>query len=156
RLVLYGFIEPHELRNIGHPLWLQLQAVHSRTGSVATPYCTLDGRGELVRHPPERYPQWPLRESLATVTFLEGAYADFTGRARAKQGRAVTQRLMLEMNHLSAAHGARFAVVLLHLDTPAAKDDYTAFLGRNGIDVIDCAYPLTPAMLVPRESHPNG
>jgi len=155
RIVLYGFIEEHEDRNIAHALWMMLQAESSTNGSVAMPYCTLDARGTLVRHSPESYPQWPLRGWLATVALLQRAYAVFEGRIRATQARPVTEQLLLEMQRSTVRAGVEFAVVLLHFRAEA-KDHYTRFLRDHGIDTIDCDFPLTRSMVIPGDVHPNG
>ena len=152
--VLYGFIDHHEVRNVAPPGWIDLLSRFSRRRQVRVPYCTLDARGELVRHPPASYPAWPLRRWLATVAFAERAVAYAGGSERAPQGRAVTERLLIEMGALSRRHGSGFAVVLLSVG-PDAKAHYPTFLARSGIRVADCARPVTAAYQVPGEGHPN-
>jgi hypothetical protein len=154
-IVLYGFIGHHEIRNVAHPAWLRMLAAYATRGHVETPYCTLDQDGGLERHPPIGYPGWPLHERLATVAFLESAYADLEGRERAAQARAVTERLMVEMGRLAVARDVRFAVVLLNA-TREVRAHYEAFLRSQGIDFLDCVHPLRPELLVPGEIHPNG
>ncbi len=155
RMVFYGFMEAHEVRNVAHPLWLLLAALRSRRGGVFIPYCTLDADGSLTRHVPVSYPEWPLRQHLATVAFLQEGYVNFIAGNRTSQGRAVTERLLIEMNRLVNQHGARLWVVLLHL-SPTGKSHYVEFLERHGIDWIDCAFPMSREMKVPGEGHPNG
>jgi hypothetical protein len=140
--VLYGFIDHHEVRNVAPPGWIDLLSRFSRRRQVRVPYCTLDARGELVRHPPASYPAWPLRRWLATVAFAERAVAYAGGSERAAQGRAVTERLLVEMEARSRRHGSGFAVVLLSVG-PDAKAHYPTFLARSGIRVADCARPVT-------------
>jgi hypothetical protein len=152
--VLYGFIDHHEVRNVAPPGWIDLLSRFSRRRQVRVPYCTLDARGELVRHPPASYPAWPLRRWLATVAFAERAVAYAGGSERAAQGRAVTERLLVEMEARSRRHGSGFAVVLLSVG-PDAKAHYPTFLARSGIRVADCARPVTAAYQVPGEGHPN-
>jgi hypothetical protein len=153
--VFYGFIEEHEMRNVAGPGWLLLVELRSTRGGVSVPYCTLDARDDLVRHAPVRYPTWPWRQHLALIAFLEQKYVTSTGRSRANQSRAVTERLLLEMDRLVKRNGARFSVALLHF-TPAAKAHYVKFLEAHGVDFVDCAFPMTPAMQVRGEYHPNG
>jgi hypothetical protein len=153
--VFYGFIEEHEVRNVANPLWLLLLNLRSTAGGVSTPYCTLDAAGDLVRHAPLGYPQWPGRQHLATVAFLEQEYATLEAGNRGDQARAVTEQLLLEMNRYVKQNGARFTVALLHF-SPAAKAHYAKFLESHGVDFVDCAYPMTAAMRVKGEYHPNG
>lgn len=153
--VFYGFIEPHQMRNIAHPAWLHMLSLCSRRGMVYTPYCTLDAAGELVRHRPESYRLWPLQHYFATVAFLQDRYADFRDAERTAQARQVTERLLLEMDRLSKQHGARLSVLVLYASTQG-KAHYVDFLERHGVDVIDCAFPITRDLTVPGEGHPNG
>jgi hypothetical protein len=155
RLVFYGFIEPHEIRNVGHPLWMYMLTLCSRRGMVYTPYCTLDDDGKLVRHPPEAHATWPLREHLAAVAFLQERYTDFTAGDRPAQARRVTEELLLEMDRVAKQHGVRLCVVLLYF-APDVRAHYAEFLARHGVDFVDCVYPLTRDMVVPHEGHPNG
>jgi hypothetical protein len=152
-VVYYGLIEEHEVRNVAAMPWLLLLALRSRT-DVAVPYCTLDDAGNLIRHPPEAYPSWPLRGWLATVAFLEQQYLRFVTRDRDKQATRVTEQLILEMRNLVERKG-RFRVVLLRASPPARRR-YLQFFQQNGVDFADCALPMPPSMRVPGDYHPNG
>lgn len=153
--VFYGFIEPHEMRNIAHPVWLHMLALCSRRGMVYTPYCTLDDAGQLVHHPPESYWLWPLQRYLASASFLQDRYAEYQSSGRTAQARQVTEQLLLDMDRLSKQHGARLTVVLLY-HSPQGKAHYAEFLSQHGVEVVDCAFPITRDMTVPGEGHPNG
>lgn len=153
--VVYAFHEVHEERNVAAPRWLALLDENARRGNVDVPYATLDAAGEIVRHPPERYPHWPLRTHLATVAFLERLWAERTGGERVAQARPVTQRLLLEMRDLCARHGVAFEVVFLQAQRPTAAH-YARFLTDAGIRFTDCIVPIPPHMRVPGEGHPNG
>jgi hypothetical protein len=155
KLAFYGFDEGHEGRNVAHPLWLQMLSMCSRRGMVEMPYCTLDGGGKLLHHTPKGYPTWPLRGQLASVALLQDAYAHFAARDRPAQARPVTEQLLVEMDRLAKQHGAHFCAVLLDF-SPEGKAHYTKFFAEHGIDFVDCAFPLTKALQVPGEGHPNG
>jgi hypothetical protein len=155
RKVFYGFIEPHEMRNIAHPVWLRILSLCSRRGMVATPYCTLADDGTLTRHAPESYWLWPFQRRLATIAFLQDRYAAFATRHRTAQGRRVTELLLLEMNALAERHGAELYVVMFY-SSAAGREHYKAFLAQHAVRFIDCALPITPDMAVPGDGHPNG
>jgi len=155
RLVLYGFMEEHESRNVAAAEWLLALDLFSKKGMVSTPYCTLDEHDALVRHEPTHYPHFPLRSVSALAAFLEERYATLSGAARRAQARPVTEQLMLEMNRVAQQHGVRFAVVLLHASRPAAAH-YREFLQAHGVDVVDCTFPIRSDMQVAGEGHPNG
>jgi hypothetical protein len=154
--VFYSLSDVLEERNVAAPHWLLLLARFSKRGAVDVPFCTLREDGQLNRHPPERYPEWPLRGHLASVALAERVYAERRGKARSLQERPVTKELLLEMGRLVESSGARFTVVLLHFAEPDSKVGYTEFLQSNAIDFVDCTFPLTPRMRVPGEGHPNG
>jgi hypothetical protein len=153
--VIYGFHEVHEERNVAAPRWLEMLDRNAHRGNVAVPYATLDENDQIVRHAPQRYPAWPLRDRLATVAFLERVYAGWTGAARVGQARRVTERSLLALRDLCAQHGIPFAVVFLQA-SPATARHYAAFLQRSKIPFADCVVPITPALRVPGEGHPNG
>ncbi len=154
RAVVYGFIADHERRNVADPLWLKTLSLLSRRGAVDVPYCTIDDEGELVRHPPARHPQWPLHERLATIALLEDAVALRCGRHRFGQGRAVTERLLLELDAVARGAGARLLVALLDAP-PRARQHYAEFLDEHGIPVADCADPIPPEDRVEGDGHPG-
>lgn len=153
--ILYGLMEEHEGRNVAAAAWLLMLSLRANSGAVAVPYATLDDAGRLVRHPPLGYPALPLREHSALVTALELWVTQQAAAPRVAQQRAVTQRLLREMQQTAARHGTRFAVVLLHF-SPDAKAQYEQFMTRHGIAYVDCAYPLDATTRVPGDPHPNG
>ncbi len=113
-MVLYGFMWHHEERNVAPPGWIAaLSKLTKRRARVAVPYGTINHDGVLIRHPPESYPVWPLREWLAIVPFLQQLYTlPATWRRKASK-ELVTEKLILEIHNLSTGHGADFAVILL-------------------------------------------
>jgi hypothetical protein len=153
--VLYAFIDHHVVRNVAPPAWVDLLSRFSRRSQVAVPYATLDAGGALVRHPPERYPRWPLDDRLASVAFLERLVYYARGAGREAQARSVTESLLAEMRDLSARHGAGFAVVVLSAG-PDARGWVLAALAAQGIRSADCARAVTPRLQVPGEGHPNA
>jgi hypothetical protein len=156
RLVIYGLIELHELRNVADPDWQMSQSLFARRGEIELPYCTIESDGSLRRHPPEGFPHWPLREQLATVAQLEFRYNRWRGAGRSAQARQVTEQLLLEMQRLCERHGAVLLVALLDFNHEEAKAHYTRFLRDHGVDAVDCTSPVTRDLVVPLDGHPNG
>ena len=154
--VVYDLDDVLEERNVAAPRWLRQVALFSKRAVARVPYCTLRENGELARHPPEQYPAWPLREHLAIVATAERIYAERRGKARSLQQRDVTKKLLLEMKKLVESNGVRFTIVLINFFDTRVKAEYAAFLQSNGIDFVDCAFPLTPDMQVQGEGHANG
>lgn len=160
KIVLYGFIGPHEYRNVAVGGWLKVIARHSgrrrgRHQGASVPYCTIDSSETLIRHPAERYPAWPLRDFLATVTFVEKIYMRLKTLKRGFQRQRVTEKLLLEMNEVSKKRGTTLMVILLSLKGEK-KSHYRNFLEQKEIEFVDCVYPLKSGMRVKGEGHPNG
>ncbi len=154
-IVLYGFVQHHEVRNVASYKWVKSLSKFSRRGHVDLPYVTLDEEGALARHAPRRYLTLPLRESLATVALIESAYMKLRAKSRIHRKRPATERVLLEMARLVERHGAQFVLAILSAD-PETKSHYVSFFQEKNIRHVDCAYPMTPDMIVVGEGHPNG
>jgi hypothetical protein len=157
-IVVYGFADAHEIRNVAQPLWIRLLAVASRKGMVALPFATLDADGQLVRHPPLHHPMWPLRRTLAVVSVLQDRITDLIAAGRVRQAPVITERLLVEMNDRVARTGGKLLVAMLYGWTPV-MESYEKFLAKQGIGFVDCLpaeLPLPLSLLVPGEGHPNG
>ncbi len=155
RLVLYGMIGHHEIRNVGHPGWLRALDANARSGIVLQPHARLGSEGQLVRHAPAGHTAWPGRSTFASIAFLEESFAILRGRPHQAEAEAVTLALIQEMDALVRGRGSRFAVVLLTLTRERAAD-WRGLLAEAGIDTVDCARPLRRDELVPGEIHPNA
>ncbi len=155
-LVVYGFNEDQERRNVAEGDWLELLTLMSRYQMVRIPYCLPDGRGGLTLFPPTAYPTWPLRQRLALVATLEKAFFRFVTRHRGEQKRAATELLIDRMSEVLRGRGSRLLVVLLQ-SSPEFAAHYAAHLGARAIAFLDCRpegswLPL----MVPGQGHPNG
>jgi hypothetical protein len=155
RLVVYGFIPAHERRNVASVEWLRDQARAARGGMLAVPYATLAGDGSLVRHPPLAYPRWAGDERSALVAFAQDLFARAGALGRTADPRGTTRAMLREMQALCAAHGTRLAVLFFWIDREG-RDDYAPFLRANGVEVVNCARPVTPDLVIPGEGHPNA
>ncbi len=157
RMVIYGFIEHHDQRNIGEAGWLQM--LGRGNAKVKIPYATIDKQGLLVRHEPQSPIRLPMRNHFVLPLFLEYPVSVVrfeTGpQGRSAQKEQVTERLILEMDKLSSEHGADFALVILEASSERKKH-LSSFLKQHEITTIDCAFPLVPTMVVTGDGHPNG
>ena len=154
-LIVYGFNQFHEMRNVAPADWLAALSFYSHRGHVFVPYVTLDWDGNLQRHQPERYSSWPFREKVVIITKAENLAARLTTFWRKTQARPVTQKLLLQMQNLSFKNHAKFLVVILCCEEDE-KTSYVRFAERNDILIVDCAYPINEEMKVKGEGHPNG
>ena len=74
KLVIYGYIDHHEYRNVARGSWLRLLLRYSSTGhknSPKVPYAILSRNGSLLIKEPTGYLKLPLREKSALVTLTE-------------------------------------------------------------------------------------
>ena len=155
RIVVYGFIEQHELRNVAPASWMEGLSRRARRGHVNVPYVTISRAGVLSRHRPEAYPNWPLKTRLALVTQGERAFARLSAFGRGARRREATEQLLIDMDDLSDRHGATLVLALLDF-SEQARAQYQDFLNRANIMTADCVYALTPDMRVLGDGHPNG
>lgn len=159
KLVVYGFIGAHTLRNVAPSRWMKALSSHSSRGHVYVPYVTVGPDGQLVNHEPEAYINLPLRQYLATVTFIEETIMwlrDGLGDSnRTYQSRAATEQLLLEMRDTANHYGVELAVVDLGTTDPSRAAHYREFLKGNGILAINCSFDLKPEYTVPGDGHPN-
>jgi hypothetical protein len=152
-LVVYGFNEDQERRNVAAPGWLEMLANGASRGTVRLPYVSLDDAGNLQRHAPEGHPRLPLRTHLASVALLERGYVELVGRDRLEHAGRVTELLIEEMDRVVRSRGSRFLVAILS-GSSALRAHYATYLRSRGIEVVDCDYG--GGLIVRGEGHPNG
>jgi len=155
-LVVYGFIEHHEIRNVAPAGWIRRLATATAADRLGVPFATLGDDGALVHHVPEAYPHWFFDDQLASVAFLEARLVDWRAGERGSEARAVTERLLEELRDASGRRGAPLLVAILEA-RPEARRHYLRWLAAHGIGAVDCAHPrsLDPAFLVPGYGHPG-
>ncbi len=155
RIIVYGFIGHHVIRNIAPSHWLASLAKHSRRSHVFLPYATVENGNLLTRHKPAAYSAFPFRETFAIIALVERAFMKLKTYGRMDQKTLVTEKLVLEMQHLAAEHGSQFVIVLLYAGEKT-RMHFRKFSEDNGMLTVDCAHPLTEEMVVKGEGHPNG
>jgi hypothetical protein len=154
-LVLFGFIEHQEIRNVAAAEWIRLLASTSSRGRVDLPYCSIAADGSLQRHGPEHYPVFPSMRYSSVVNRLHQSVMDIATRSRLAQRRRVTERLLAEMDRACRSNGVAFAVLLLHASRETANH-YLEYCGREGIECHDVVSPLTVELTLPGDNHPNA
>lgn len=155
KVVVYGYYDKHEERNVAPAAWLRKLSMYSRRGHVFVPHVSLSQEGQIIRHSPEAYPSFPLREYSGIVALAESAYAELRAKERTGERRLATQQLLLQMRDVAQRYGAEFVLVFLVVDDQT-KDIYQRFSADNQITAIDCSHQLSEEMTVKGEGHPNG
>jgi hypothetical protein len=155
KIVIYGFIVDHEVRNVAPAEYLDLVSRYA-AAPVYVPYVTMGSDGELIRHAPDAMIMFPFMRYSALMTFAELYYMRFKTRGRLEQSHQVTEKLILEMQKLVNRYGAQLIVVLLEDTNDARKYFYQTFMKTNGVTCLDCSMHLTPDLIVPGDGHPKG
>jgi len=153
-VVIYGFIDYHEERNVAPAGWLKALATASRGGTLSVPFVSMGADGALERHVLDRANSWPLRSHLASVALVEDRVLELRTRGRLEQRREATDRLLLELQRVTRDHRSRLLVAVLESrDEPRAH--VLAFTAREGIEAVDCTVPNQELLQVPGYSHPD-
>jgi hypothetical protein len=153
-VVIYGFIDYHEVRNVAPAAWLKALATASRAGTLSVPFVSIGPDGTLERHVLDRANSWPLRSRLASVALVEDRVLDLRTRGRFEQRREATDHLLLELQRVTRDHRSRLLVAILESrDEPKAH--VMAFTAGNGIEAVDCTVPNQELLQVPGYSHPD-
>jgi hypothetical protein len=157
-VILYGFIQTHEIRNVASGFWLNRLAENSQRGRVSLPYVTFS-QGRLERHGLTRYSSWPGRKHSALITLLERSWADISTSKRTRHAHQATLQLMLDMKRLADRNHAKLLVVFLggpRFDSDSHASD-CAFAEANGIPYVDCSQSaMDESTRVPGDGHPNA
>ncbi len=159
KLVVYGFIEHHEYRNVARSSWLATLSKYSRRGyseNPKIPYATIDENDNLKIYPPISYLHLPLREKSAIITLIEKVYMKQISRKRKEFQKPVTKRIILEMSEISKKNDSEFLVVILDWSNNFSNNEYKNYLKSKNINYVDCKISLNEATLVPGDYHPNG
>ena len=154
KVVIYGFIDYHEERNVAPARWLKALATASRAGALSVPFVSIGADGALERHVLDRANSWPLRSHLASVAMVEDRVLELRTRGRFDQRREATDRLLLDLQRVTRDHRSRLLVAILESrDEPKAH--VLAFTAQNGIEAVDCTVPHQELLQVPGYSHPD-
>lgn len=154
KIVIYGFIEHHEVRNIASTDWLEALARFSEQ-PIHLPYVTVNTEHRLDRHPLTSYPTWPLRQHSALVSLAQKAYESSRSGTRAAQKTEATKLLMANMDQLVRQNGGQLLVVFL-AGSAEKLADYQGYLDEQGVRTANCVFPMTADKVVKGEGHPNG
>ncbi len=158
RLVLYGFIPHHEIRNIAAGSWMYLLNKNSRgiEGKLSLPYASLEN-GNIKIHKPKKYFELPLGNKSALVAKIEKRILKIDSFKRSLQKTEISKKIVLDMNKISKDNGAKFIFLFLNVNELPSKqfDTYDKFLKENNIEYIKCQFPKGKNYTVKGEGHPN-
>ena len=101
KLVVYGFIPHHEMRNTAAGSWMYLLNFFSKRGFISLPYGSVDKKNELIKHKPITYITLPFGKKLALVAKIEKRIMKVRSLFREKKQKEISLAIIDEMNKLS-------------------------------------------------------
>jgi hypothetical protein len=156
RLVVYGYVSFHEMRNTAAPAWLRrLRVIADENEWIELPYARWDPKNGLRSFPPRGYVKWPLSEHSALIALVQGRASALHGRSSAGEQRAVTLRLLERWQQRVERDGGEFLVMVLAVPDPELRTTLAGFDAR-GLTHLTCPrapFPK-PGTLLP-DMHPN-
>ncbi len=157
-LVVYGFIEHHQYRNVARSSWLESLSKFSTQGyykKPKVPFATLDEFGKLRSNKPISYLELPLREYSAIITLLEKVYMKQSTKNRKKIQQKVTKEIFKNMDELAKKNDSKYLVVILDWINRGTIKNYKNFLSDEKIIFVDCKIDLNDKTLIKGDYHPN-
>ena len=158
KLVVYGFIEHHQYRNVARSSWLEALSRFSSQGyyrEPKVPFATLDEFGKLKLNKPISYLKLPLREYSAIITLLEKVYMKQSTKSRKKIQQKVTRQIFKDMDELAKNNNSKYLVVILDWIDSGTNKNYKKFLSDEKIMFVDCKIDLNDETLIKGDYHPN-
>lgn len=158
KLVVYGFIEHHQYRNVARSSWLESLSRFSSQGyyrEPKVPFATLDEFGKLKLNKPISYLKLPLREYSAIVTLLEKVYMKQSTKSRKKIQQKVTRQIFKDMDELAKNKNSKYLVLILDWIDSGTNKSYKKFLSDEKIMFVDCKIDLNDETLIKGDYHPN-
>ncbi len=155
KLVIYGFIDHHEYRNVARGSWLELLLKYSSIGHINSPkvpYAILSKNGSLVFKEPIGYLKLPMREQSALVALIEKTLMKLFTKKRKKIQKQVVEKIALNMKELSNKKSAEF----VFLNLKSNLNEHIDFFVQEKIHFVDCNLDLTNKYLVKGDYHPNS
>ena len=153
--IIYFFIEPHEIRNVGDASWLNILTRFSKRKHVHLPYAQLDKHDNLVEYLPVKYIELPFRKYSALITRVEKKIMRIKLYSKYKDETKIAQKIILKMKEISKKNGSKFLFINLYSDKNKLKS-YFEFSKKNKVTFVDCEHPLIEGFRVQNDGHPNA
>ncbi len=161
-LVIYGFIEHHEYRNVARVNWLRTLAMYSQRGTTKTPYGFINEENKLIFKKPISYVNFPFKENLSLISLIEKVFAKNMSKKgfprdskRKKQQKIVTEKTILKMQNIAKKNNSNFLVLILDYSNKFTIKNYESFFINNKINFVNCYIPLVDKMVLIGDYHPS-
>lgn len=150
KIIVYGFIKDHEIRNVAPDSWLPDRL-------MPIPFVFLDSKDNIVESKTQRFFPLPFRNKLAGVMWLESLGKKLLiqdQNIKTEKMPIATTKLVQELNYLSNKFGAKFHMVILNAPLES-RQYYLELMPKLGISIIDCSHTKFENLKIAGEGHPN-
>ena len=155
KMVIYGYVEHHDVRNIAQDSWLKMLFEYSKRGAVELPYVSLN-QDQLEEHKSVKYQKLLLSESSALIHFIEKKLMYFFSYKRYKNRYVIRNKVIEEMNNITSKNNINFINLFLHT-SDSNKRKMINYFNQEGIQYADCNIKkIKSDMVVKGEGHPNS
>ena len=158
KLVIYGFIPHHEIRNIAAGSWMYLLKQNSKgtSGELSLPYASIKNNKIIIKKP-KKYLTLPFGNKSALITKIEKRILKIESFQRSREKTKISKKIILNMNEIAKTNKAKFMFLFLNADELPEKQftAYKEFLENENIVYIECQFPLGKKYIVTGEGHPN-
>ena len=156
KLVIYGFIPHHEVRNIASGSWMYLlnKASTGTQGTISLPYGSIKNK-QLKINKPKEYLRLPLGNRSALVAKIEKRILKINSLKRSYQQTEISKKVILNMKKISEDNGANFVLLKLNEMPDSKMIVYEDFFKEKLIQNINCYFLEDRKYRVEGEGHPN-
>ena len=155
KMVIYGYVEHHDVRNIAQDSWLKMLFEYSKRGAVELPYVSIN-QDQLEEHKSVKYKKLPLSESSALIHFIEKRLMYFFSYERYNNRKIIRNKVIEEMNNITSKNNINFINLFLHT-SDSNKRKMINYFNQEGIQYADCNIKkIKSDMVVKGEGHPNS
>ena len=156
KLVIYGFIPHHEVRNIASGSWMYWLNTASRgtEGKLSLPYASIKDK-KLKIHKPKQYLKLPFGNKSALIAKIEKRALKLNSFRRSFHETKISQEIILSMKKISEENKSRFAFLILQKIPGEKFIKYKEFFKKNSVDHINCYFQEGKEYIVEGEGHPN-
>jgi len=136
KIVIYFFIDNHEIRNVGDVTYLEKTSKSSKK-RVYLPYASLDKNKNVIEHAPVKYFLLPFSNVSVLISKIQKKIMRLIIKSEYSDKELITKKLIIKMNDLSKKNNSKFVFVTL-LSPNSKVKDYINFSSDNNIIFLDC------------------
>ena len=157
RLVIYGFIPHHEVRNIASGSWLYLLNKGSKgtEGKLSLPYGSIKNK-KLKINKPKEYLKLPFGNKSALIAKIEKKILKLSSFKRSFQETEISKQVILSMKKTAEKNKASFILLVLNEIPEEKLIKYKELFRENSVQYINCYFQEGDKYRVKGEGHPNA